>query len=72
MMETTMATTTAHRSARTFRPRLSLRGVLGFLADADARHRTRAQLGMLDDHLLRDMGISRADRDAEIRRTFRG
>ena len=65
-----MATTTAHTSARTFRPRLSVRGVLGFLAHADARHRTRAQLRTLDDHLLRDMGITRADRDAEVRRTF--
>jgi uncharacterized protein YjiS (DUF1127 family) len=68
MMETTMATTTAHRT--TLRPRLSLKGVLGFLADADARYRTRAQLGILDDHLLRDIGITRADRDAEVRRTF--
>ena len=65
-----MATTTAHISARTFRSRLSLRGVLGFLAHADARYRTRAQLAMLDEHLLRDMGITRADRDAEVRRTF--
>ncbi len=58
-----MTTTTAHRSARSFRPRLSVRGVLGFLADADARYRARAQLGMLDDHLLRDIGVNRADRD---------
>ena len=65
-----MTTTTAHRSARTFRPRLSVRGLLGFLAEANARHRTRAQLRMLDDHLLRDIGINSADRDAEIRRSF--
>ena len=65
-----MATTTLQRTARTLRPRLSARGILGFLAEADARHRTRAQLGLLDEHLLRDMGISRADRDAEVRRTF--
>jgi uncharacterized protein YjiS (DUF1127 family) len=71
MMETTMATTTAHRPARLFRPRLSVRGLLGFLAEADARYRAREQLRMLDDHLLRDIGVTRADRDAEIVRTFR-
>jgi len=65
-----MATTNVHRSHRSFAPRLSVRGVLGFLAEADARHRARTQLGMLDDHLLRDIGVARADRDAEIRRTF--
>jgi uncharacterized protein YjiS (DUF1127 family) len=71
-METTMAPTIAHRSARTSRPRLSLRGLLGFLADADARHRARAQLRQLDDHLLRDIGVTRADRDEAIRRSFLG
>jgi uncharacterized protein YjiS (DUF1127 family) len=70
MMEANMAMTTAQHSSRTYRPRLSVRGILGFLAEADARHRARAQLHLLDDHLLRDMGINRADRDAEVRRTF--
>ena len=62
-----MAMTTTQRYSRTYRSRLSVRGILGFLAEADARHRTRAQLRLLDDHLLRDMGITRADRDAETR-----
>lgn len=65
-----MVSKTLQGASRTFLPRLGVRGVLGFLAEADARHRTRAQLAMLDDHLLRDVGIARADRDAEIRRTF--
>ena len=65
-----MTTTTAHRPVRSFRPRLSVRGMLGFLAEADARHRARTQLSLLDAHLLRDIGITHADRDAEVRRTF--
>ena len=65
-----MAPTTANSSARPYRPRLSLRGVLDFLVEADARHRARMQLGHLDDHLLRDIGVTRADRDEEVRRSF--
>jgi len=64
-----MTTTTMQRYSRTYRSRLSVRGILGFLAEADARHRARVQLRLLDDHLLRDMGITRADRDAEVRKT---
>ena len=63
-----MTPTIALRSARTARPRLSARGVLDFLAGADARHRARMKLRQLDDHLLRDMGITRADIDAATRR----
>ncbi len=64
-----MTTTTMQRYSRTYRSRLSVRGILGFLAEADSRHRARVQLRLLDDHLLRDMGITRADRDAEVRKT---
>jgi len=63
-----MTPTFALSSARSARPRLSIRGVLDFLADADARHRSRMQLVHLDDHLLRDMGITRHDIDAATRR----
>lgn len=63
-----MATTTAQSIARTFRPRLSVRRLIDFLVEADARHRTRAQFELLDDHLLRDIGVTRADRDAEVER----
>jgi uncharacterized protein YjiS (DUF1127 family) len=69
MMEMTMTTTTAQRPVRTARPRLTARGVLDFLAAADARHRARKSLKELDDHLLRDIGITRADVDAEVGRT---
>ena len=68
MMETTMTPTIALRPARTSRPRLSVRGVLDFFAEADARHRARVQLSHLDDHLLRDMGLTRNDIEAAIRR----
>ena len=65
-----MAMTHTIGSARSSRPRLSGRAVLDFLANADARYRARMQLRQLDEHLLRDVGVTRADRDAEVRRTF--
>ena len=64
-----MPATSAHRPVRLARPRLSVRGVLGFLADARrALSRARRSSAQLDDHLLRDIGITRADVDAELRR----
>jgi uncharacterized protein YjiS (DUF1127 family) len=69
-MKMTMTTTTALRPVRTARPRLTVRGVLDFLAAADARHRTRMNLKQIDDHLLRDIGITRADVEAEVGRHF--
>jgi uncharacterized protein YjiS (DUF1127 family) len=68
-METIMTTTTLS-PVRSARPRLTVRGVLDFLTTADARHRTRMNLRELDDHLLRDMGITRADVDAELGRNI--
>ncbi len=65
-----MATMHSLGSARIFRPRPTARAVLDFLAKADARYRARKQMRELDDHLLRDIGIARADLDAEISRTF--
>ncbi len=61
-------TTLALQSARTFQPRPTVGGVLGLLAAADARHRARLQLRQLDDRMLRDIGITRADVAAELRR----
>ena len=65
-----MSTTSVLRPASTYRPRLTVRGLLQALVNADARHRAAVHFSRLDDHLLRDMGITRADRDAEVRRTF--
>ena len=62
-----MHATSALRPARTARPRPTAQGVLGFLAALDARYRTRAHLAELDDRMLRDIGITRADIAAELR-----
>ena len=56
-----MSTTSALRPARTFRPRLTVRGLLNAMAAADARHRARIAAERLDDHLLRDIGVSRGE-----------
>ncbi len=65
-----MTTTSALRQVRTARPRLTVRGILDALLAADIRYRTRHQLASLDDHLLRDMGLTRASA-AELMRTPR-
>jgi uncharacterized protein YjiS (DUF1127 family) len=57
------------RHARFDRLRLSVRGVLDRIVAADARHRDRVHLMRLDDDLLRDIGITRADVAAELRRS---
>ena len=46
----------------------TLRGLLDRLAALDAKHRLRAELGRLDARTLRDVGVTRAEIDAEIRR----
>ena len=53
---------------RLARPRLAVRGLFAALADLDRRYRARVQLAQLDDHILRDIGIGRAEIDAELRR----
>ncbi len=53
--------------ARALRPRLTVRGLLEALAQADARYRANAHFQRLDDHLLRDIGVSRGDLAAELR-----
>lgn len=56
------------RSARIAWPRLSARGLLDRLAARDAAHRQRLTLAALDDHMLRDIGVTRADVSNELRR----
>ncbi|HKP27513.1 MAG TPA: DUF1127 domain-containing protein [Dongiaceae bacterium] len=34
------------------------------------RHRERRNLAMLSDHMLKDLGVSRADIDVEMRKRF--
>ena len=63
-----MSATTALRHVRLARPRLAARGLLAFLADLDARHRARVRLAHLDDRMLDDIGVTRADIDGELRR----
>jgi uncharacterized protein YjiS (DUF1127 family) len=65
---TMMSATIAPRSVRLARPRISFRSLIEALVQADARHRRGLHLRQLDDRMLRDMGISRADVDREIRR----
>ena len=59
------------RNVRFVRSRLSLRGLAKAIIDIDARHRSRVQLQELDDNMLRDMGLTRADVAEELRRPLR-
>ena len=52
---------TVLRHVRLARPRLAVRGLLACLAELDARYRARVRLAQLDDQMLRDIGITRAD-----------
>ena len=62
-----MSSTSALRHVRTYRPRLTVHGILDTLAAADRDYRSRQQLRQLDDHLLRDIGLTPADIAAELR-----
>lgn len=57
---------TEQRIAR-FWPRPSVRGILARLVAADARYRQKLALEELDDRMLRDMGLTRADVARELR-----
>ena len=63
-----MSATSILSPVRTDRPRLTVRGILGRFVRFDARYRNRADLKALDDHLLRDVGLTRADVASELRR----
>jgi uncharacterized protein YjiS (DUF1127 family) len=49
------------------RPRLSVRGALDYIAALDARHRARLHLFALDDRMLADIGVTRAEVTSELR-----
>ncbi len=63
-----MTAMVAPRQTRVSRPRLGLRGILDILSGLDARYRMQRTLLELDDRMLRDMGLSRADVAQELRR----
>lgn len=63
-----MSATVALSPARLVRPRLAARGLVDFLAVLDARYRARVRLADLDDRMLADIGVTRADVAAELRR----
>ena len=67
-----MSATADLRRALLARPRLTVRGLLDRLADLDARHRTRIDLIALDDRMLRDVGLTRADVADELRHIAQG
>ena len=50
--------------------RNALRGLLHTVCAWRARARQRYALSMLDDHLLRDIGLTRADVDRETMKPF--
>jgi uncharacterized protein YjiS (DUF1127 family) len=66
-METAMSTTSVLRPVRSFPPRLTLRGLLRTLVNADARHRAAVHFSRLDDHLLRDISEALMDHVKNIR-----
>ncbi len=49
-------------------PRLSRNRLVSVLLRLDAAHRQRHDLAQLDEHLLRDIGVSRADVERELAR----
>jgi uncharacterized protein YjiS (DUF1127 family) len=53
----------AHRGAR-FSPRRLLDSLLAY----EARRRQRLDIAQLDDRLLRDIGVTRAELERELRR----
>jgi uncharacterized protein YjiS (DUF1127 family) len=66
MMESAMSATTFLSPARRPWPRLRLRGVVEAMIAADARYRDRENFLRLDEHLMRDIGLTRADLAAGI------
>lgn len=58
---------TVPHSASTFWPRVTLRGLLDRIVAADARYRERIYLARIDDRILRDVGVTRADVAAALR-----
>lgn len=51
-------------------PRLSVRALIDRIARANAHYRQMQTLQRLDDHLLRDVGITPSDVRREVRRSI--
>jgi len=51
-------------------PGRSQAALRAWIAAAAERQRTRRALALLDDRALRDVGLTRAQADAEVRRPF--
>jgi uncharacterized protein YjiS (DUF1127 family) len=49
-------------------PKAALRRLIERLTALDSAHRRRSDLAILDDRMLRDIGISRGDVEVELRR----
>lgn len=62
------ARTNADRAAHHAWTRPSVRGILDWLVAIDARYRQRRTLETLDDRMLRDIGVTRAEVEQEMRR----
>jgi uncharacterized protein YjiS (DUF1127 family) len=67
-MEVPMLAFPTTRNVRLALPRTSVRSLVKAILEMDRRYRSRVRLDELDDHMLRDIGITRADVDAELRR----
>lgn len=70
VMRSLVSTLTFHPVSWTW-PRLSLAGVVAHLVRMDAAYRQRRQLQRLDDRMLQDIGITRADVEREMRAPLR-
>ena len=57
------------RHARLDRPRLSLRRAVSRLVALNTLWRERVDMSALDDRMLRDIGVTRAEVDAALRRS---
>ncbi len=57
----------AHRPAarKTF-------SLIGWLLEKDSAHRNMARFARMDDRMLRDIGLTRSDRDREVARHTHG
>lgn len=51
------------RLAQLYLPRLTLRTLVDRIVAADRTYRSREHLSRLDERMLRDMGVTRADVD---------
>lgn len=57
-------------SAYTYKVLITIEAIVGWIADAAEKNRSRRELAMLSDHQLDDIGISRADALREAGRSY--